>query len=154
MSIRPIRAAELPELLELCAEHAAYERSSFEVGGQIERWRRDLASERLRVWVAAGAERLEGFAAVSLEYSTWRAESYLHLDCLYVRESARGRGWGSRLLAAAREHAESAGCREIQWQTPPWNEKAVEFYSARGASAQPKLRFSLAIEPAALAPED
>ncbi|MEM8993352.1 MAG: GNAT family N-acetyltransferase [Acidobacteriota bacterium] len=135
---------DLERLLEMCAEHAAYERSSFRESGQVERWRRHLESGRLRLFFAEIAGEAVGFAAATLEYSTWDADEYLHLDCLFLRPGARGRGAGTRLLEAVAAHAREAGRRQIQWQTPPWNEKAVAFYRGRGATARPKLRFVLA----------
>ncbi|MEO1366288.1 MAG: GNAT family N-acetyltransferase [Acidobacteriota bacterium] len=136
-------ARDLERLLEMCAEHAAYERSSFRESGQIDRWRRHLGSGRLRIFFADIGGDVVGFAAVALEYSTWDADEYLHLDCLFLRAGARGRGAGTRLLDAVTAHARDAGRREIQWQTPPWNEKAVDFYTGRGATGRPKLRFFL-----------
>ncbi|MEM1178232.1 MAG: GNAT family N-acetyltransferase [Acidobacteriota bacterium] len=149
LRIRPLdvdQNADFDILLDLCKEHAEYERLGFRRGDQPTRWRRHLAQGRLRILFAEvqgdPAGEVVGYAATSLEYSTWAAREYLHLDCLYVRESARGLGVGTRLLDAAKDHARDAGCCEIQWQTPPWNEKAVGFYHRRGATSLPKLRFA------------
>lgn len=148
MSIRPMEPGDLDELVRLCAEHASFERSPFTHDGQAERLREALFAEppRLVAWLLQIDGRAEGFASASLEYSTWQARDYLHLDCIYLRPAARGRGWGSRLLSAVTAHAERMGCREVQWQTPPWNEKAIAFYEAKGARALPKMRFSLSLE--------
>jgi GNAT superfamily N-acetyltransferase len=50
-----------------------------------------------------------GYAACSLEFSTRRAEDYVHLDCLFIAEAHRGEGWGSALLAAVRHAAAERG---------------------------------------------
>lgn len=148
MSIRPIEPGDLDELVLLCAEHANFERSPFKQDGQAERLRQALFADppRLFAWLLEIDGQAEGFASASLEYSTWQARDYLHLDCIYLSPAARGQGWGSKLLKAAATHAERMGCREMQWQTPPWNEKAIAFYEAKGARGLPKLRFSLPIE--------
>lgn len=145
--LRPVQPNDLDALVILCAEHAAFERSEFVLDGQAERLHTALFNPppRLWVWVVEVDQRLDGFAAVSLEYSTWRARNYLHLDCIYLRDGLRGQGWGSKLFETVVEQAKSLGCDEMQWQTPPWNEKAIAFYDAKGAVNQAKLRFSFDI---------
>ncbi|MCP2267992.1 Acetyltransferase (GNAT) family protein [Actinokineospora diospyrosa] len=65
------------------------------------------------------------------------------MDCLYLRPGARGRGVGQLLFEAVREQAKVLGLKEIQWQTPGWNEGAVRFYGRLGATAVEKVRFTL-----------
>ncbi|WP_161805599.1 GNAT family N-acetyltransferase [Frateuria defendens] len=65
-----------------------------------------------------------------------------------MREAWRGQGIGLRLWQAAHALAADLGCPAMQWQTPDWNAPAVRFYRRLGATAQPKLRFTLAIEQA------
>ena len=144
--IRPHEAGELETLLELCAEHAEYELAPFSSDGQAERWRGALENGDVQVFFAHHDGETFGFAAMSLEYSTWRAEQYAHLDCLYVRSSARGRGLGKALMKTIEQRARQLECRQIQWQTPPWNEKALAFYGSLGATSQPKLRFCLPLD--------
>lgn len=143
MTLRCVRTEELGQLVELCIEHAAYEGVEVWADGQEERLAAAIESRRLAVWVVEDRGRLAGFAAASVEVSTWWAESYVHLDCLYLRPEARRRGWGGLLLDAVLEHARAVGCAQVQWQTPPWNEDAIAFYEARGARSRPKLRFNL-----------
>ncbi|MDA8016343.1 MAG: GNAT family N-acetyltransferase [Thermoanaerobaculia bacterium] len=147
MSVRDLRADpdELRDLVRLCREHATYERAPFTLDGQEHRLPVVLEDGRLQVWVVELAGRLEGFAAVSREYSAWRAMEYLHLDCLYLRPQIRGRGWGRELLSVAAQHGRDVGCGWMEWQTPPWNERAAGFYEAMGAEAKPKLRYSLGL---------
>jgi ribosomal protein S18 acetylase RimI-like enzyme len=59
--------------------------------------------------VADRAAELIGYAACSLEFSAWRAEDYIHLDCLSTAEAHQREGWGSALLAAVRRAAAERG---------------------------------------------
>ncbi|MEM7480926.1 MAG: GNAT family N-acetyltransferase [Acidobacteriota bacterium] len=153
MTDRPgIRRAcpeDLPELLDLCADHAAYERQGFTRGDQLECWPAMLFEESgsLNCWVVENqpgrSEKLLGFASCSLEAATWSASQYVHLDCIYLRPEARGDGVGLDLMRRVVRHALDLGCTQVQWQTPVWNQRAARFYYRLGAVAQHKLRFAL-----------
>ena len=65
--------------------------------------------------MADRAVELIGYAACSLEFSPWRAEDHVHLDCLFIAEAHRGEGWRSALLAAVRNAAPT-----IQVSVAPW----------------------------------
>ncbi len=43
------------------------------------------------------------------------------------------------------EEARSMRCEVIQWQTPIFNTRALKFYERRGATANDKRRFHLAV---------
>lgn len=147
MSIRRLGPDDTETLLDLCAEHARYEGSPFRRGEQPRRWREALAAvpPRFFGWILELEGAPRGFATASVEYSTWQARDYLHLDCLYLRPETRGAGWGSRLLCRVIEQGRALGCPEVQWQTPPWNEKAIGFYESHGATSRPKARFFLPV---------
>lgn len=143
--IRAVRPDDLDALMVLCAEHARYERAVFDVAGKIEALGRALfeAPARLAAWVAELDDVLIGYASAAPEFSTWRAAEYLHMDCLFVRDGMRGEGVGAALLDAVIEHAGRCGYRQLQWQTPAWNDGAARFYRRYGAQEQSKLRFAL-----------
>jgi ribosomal protein S18 acetylase RimI-like enzyme len=143
--IRPARRADLREIVRLCVEHARYERAAHEPAGLAERLDPALfgRQQRLQAWVVeTGPERLQGYATATIDYSTWTGSGYLHLDCLYLEEALRGRGWGVRLLATVFASAHAAGLSEVQWQTPSWNAAAIRFYERQGASGGAKVRFT------------
>jgi len=146
--IRPLERADLPQLLPLCAEHAAFESARFTPVGTAERLERAVFCDppRLFVWVAARAEVLLGYASMTLDFSTWDAAPFAHLDCLYLQPLARSQGIGRRLLEAVVAFARSQGCPEVQWQTPHWNEDAQRFYRRTGAAQSQKVRFVLTLE--------
>lgn len=149
-TVRPLEERDLEELVDLCREHAHYERAPW-----IERDRAHdlgllfLGSSDAHAWVATGQGELAGFASATLERSTWEAGHFLHLDCLFLRPAYRGRGLGRRLMREAAAVALRLGARELQWQTPAWNEGAARFYRRLGATSAPKLRFTLGPEPCA-----
>lgn len=154
IAIRPARGADLEALVALCSEHARYERAKFDGAGLGERLERILfsAEPRLRVWVVEDEGRIRGYASVTEDVSTWSGRGYLHLDCLYLEETLRGRGVGRRLMGTVFAAARAAGLGEVQWQTPDWNTSAIRFYESCGAHGVPKMRFSAASCPGHVEP--
>ena len=117
--LRRARPEDVPGLVRLCAEHAAYERAPFCEDGQAPRLGEALFASppRLLAWVVTDVHGPQGFASADVQYSTWRARPFLHLDCLYLRPAWRGHGWGARLLTAVQEEAVHLGCDRLEWQT-------------------------------------
>lgn len=143
-AIRPANTEDLPELLELIREHALYEKSAAPDHGLAARLHRMMfaASPRLHVLVASLGGKLVGYASWSLQVETWHAAEYAHLDCLFLRDSARGFGTGENLMRSVARDALAAGTLEMQWQTPAWNEGAIRFYRRLTSEPLSKLRFS------------
>ncbi len=153
--IRRLEEADLPELVQLCREHAAYEEAAWRDGDRVPGLRDLLLSTSdARCWVVEGNGELAGFATVTMERSTWDAARFLHLDCLFLRPAYRGQGLGQALFARVVSAATELGAVNLQWQTPTWNEGAIRFYRRLGATSSEKLRFTMSPERcAALAAE-
>lgn len=148
--VRHARPEDLGRVVELVAEHAAYEKAAPPAPDLATRLSRLLfgAGSRLRCLVAELPDgSLAGYATCAPELSTWDGAEYLHMDCLYLTSTARGHGLGPRLVEAVREEARTLGLTETQWQTPAWNEGAIRFYDRLGATSKEKRRFSLPVEP-------
>ncbi|MDT9002434.1 GNAT family N-acetyltransferase [Paucibacter sp. APW11] len=138
--------ADAARLLPLCMAHAQYERYALCFDAQWSaRTAEALRSGRLRAWLLLAGEAALGYASATLDHATLNAAPFLHMDCLYLQESARGQGHGARLLQAVCAEALACGCTQLQWQTPAWNESAQRFYRREGALMQLKQRFALAL---------
>ena len=146
--IREIRLADLAQLIDLCAEHAEFERMSYERQDKLEKLERALACvpPMLVGWVAESQRALVAYATATIDFSTWSAKPFMHLDCLYVRAPHRGHGLGKRLLQAIVDEARRRRIQELQWQTPDWNLDADRFYRRIGAVARAKLRYTLSLD--------
>ncbi len=143
--IREATEHDVYEIVELCKEHAAYEKAIYDPSGKAEKLSALLLPENplFNCLVVEYNLDIIGYATYSFEYSTWDAWFYLHMDCLYLREHARGFGIGEVLIKEMAKAATAAGCSAIQWQTPAFNERAIKFYHRLGATAKQKLRFYL-----------
>ena len=133
----------MPEIINLCAAHAAYERSAYDPAGKQEQLTQALFGDKplLHCLVAENEGQLMGYATYMFQYSTWDAGLYVYMDCLYLHEAYRSQGIGKELMLAIRQEAQQAGCSQIQWQTPDFNKRAIRFYQRMGAVAKPKERF-------------
>ncbi|TEY73593.1 hypothetical protein BOTCAL_0076g00250 [Botryotinia calthae] len=77
-----------------------------------------------------------GMALYFYNYSTWRASAGIYLEDLYVRDSERGKGYGSRLLSIlAKEVVDMEGGR-LEWSVLKWNEPSIKFYEGKSVGAK------------------
>jgi len=95
-----------------------------------------LTEPRSLVLVALEGEGVVGYAwavVVDREETAYRmALRYLEVHQICVAAPVRGRGHGSRLMAAIREHAESLAIRRIELTTWAANSEARGFFDAEG----------------------
>lgn len=97
VQIRRATPAEASLITPLCAEHAGYERANFDVNGHPSRLAELMSGPVPRIVILVAETTglgLIGYAAVAREASTWWADEYMHMDCLFVREPHRGKAIG------------------------------------------------------------
>lgn len=118
------------------SELAAYEREPDAVEATPADYRRQLASQRppFECVIAELAKEPVGFALFFHNYSTWKGRPGLYLEDLYVTPSARGHGVGEALLRHCAQLARKRGCARFEWAVLDWNEPAIGFYRALGAT--------------------
>ena len=141
--VRPAHAGDAQALAALCRAHAAFEELPYVADGHASRLAQALEDARLHAWVAERDGDIVGYASATLDFSTLCARTFVHLDCLYLDPLARNRALGHALMAAVAEFGRRQGCRDMQWQTPAWNEAALRFYDRTGARRLGKQRYTL-----------
>lgn len=141
-TIRKAIPADITEIIELCAEHADYEQASYSSEGKTEKLATFLFAENPRLYclIAENEGKVIGYATYMFEFSTWDADFYTHMDCLYLRPHARGFGVGEALVKEIARQSQLHNIKMMQWQTPVFNERAIKFYHRIGASSKEKLR--------------
>lgn len=143
--IRTIRPADLPQLLRLCKDHAAYEHATWTDADQLTRWQAAFFSDHPDVygWVADMQGRLMAFMTVTVDYATWSATHFAHMDCLFIDAEYRGAGIGRQFIECLGQFCRARQYAQAQWQTPIDNASGIAFYRRMGATSKTKLRFSL-----------
>jgi len=129
VEIRFIRENEMAQLVELCELHAIFEKSEYIKGGKAECLRKAIfkKSPALYVVVASLDNNILGYASYMKQYSTWDASYYMYLDCIFLKESARGQSIGEDLMEFVRNESIKDGIQLMQWQTPDFNKRAIKF---------------------------
>ncbi len=138
---------DIPQLIDLCEAHAIFEQSEYSKKHKAEKLAEGLFSKTPKVYclVAEHKETLLGYASYTVQYSTWDADEYIYMDCLYLNASARGQNIGEQLIRRIQEEGKKLNFNLIQWQTPDFNTRAIKFYNRIGASSRSKERFYLKI---------
>ena len=101
MLIRRVEERDIDQLIELCVLHAEYEKAEFDPKGKKEKLFNHLfkVDSGLQCIVVEDQGRLLGFATFVRQFSTWDADFYLYLDCLFLREELRGQSVGTKVDA-------------------------------------------------------
>lgn len=127
IAVREGRKEDLPAVLDLIKELAAYERAAQEVINTEAKLQEDFEAGRFKLWVAVDESDIVGMALCYERYSTWKGRC-LYLEDIVVRELYRRCGIGSRLFSTLIEYAKAKGYYSLNWQVLDWNEPALNFY--------------------------
>lgn len=146
ISVRKAEAPDVPAILSMIRELAAYEREPLE---NVVTTEDDLlrdgfgSSPTFSVLIAemgsgSHPEDVElrqpvGFALYFFTWSTWAGKKCVHLEDLFVRPNARKRGAGLALMRAIAKEAVDRGCARFGWQVLDWNQPAFDFYKTLGS---------------------
>jgi GNAT superfamily N-acetyltransferase len=147
--IRNCVKEDLSEVVKLCKKHAEYEREALAPeGGQMQLGLRlesaiFSVTPRLFCFVVEVENNIIGYATYAFDFSTWDAQQFLYLDCLYLEDDFRGMGIGEAVMKTLERIAKENHCVNIQWQTPIWNERAIKFYQRMGGVGREKMRFGM-----------
>lgn len=136
-TLRRGREADLPRVLALIQELAAYERAPEAVTNTLDMMRRDgFGPEPIfSFFVLESGDELLGLALFYTAYSTWKGRM-LFLEDLVVTEAARRGGYGRQLFDAVVAEARRTGAQRLKWQVLNWNEPAIAFYKKLGATIE------------------
>jgi GNAT superfamily N-acetyltransferase len=134
--IRPTTRDDVPQLLGLIRELAAYEKKRHKAVVTEEDLLRDgFGSEpKFRMFIAEWQGEAVGYASFFYFYSTFQGRAALFLEDLFVLERFRGKGIGRALLVAVSKLTLDEGCFALRWEVLDWNRPAIEFYEKLGAS--------------------
>jgi GNAT superfamily N-acetyltransferase len=146
--VRRVLEPDLEALVDLCSEHASFEGAAYEREGKSERLRALLFSTapRLLGWIAVRDSTFLGYTTATIDVSTWNAQPFMHMDCLFVRTPYRNHGIGLRLMMEVVRESRRRSLLQMQWQTPRWNIEADRFYRRLNAEASEKYRYCLSVE--------
>ena len=134
-TIQPVRPQDVPAVVAMVHELAAYERAPQEC---------HLTAEQMHAALFGVSPALFGHVAFDgdgapigmmlwfLNFSTWEGTHGIYLEDLYVRPDARSGGVGTAMLATLARICVERGYRRLEWWMIDWN-PAAAFYASIGA---------------------
>jgi GNAT superfamily N-acetyltransferase len=129
MIIRTGSKTDIPAILGLIKELAAYEKAPHDVEvtiEQMEEW--GFGNNKLfDFFVAEKNNTIVGMALYYYKYSTWKGKC-LFLEDIIVTESERQHGYGKLLFNEVAKVAKHQQVKRMEWQVLDWNEPAIKFY--------------------------
>ena len=139
MNIRNISPPDLPKVLSLMQEFAAYE-------DLVEYC--TVSEERLHSAMFGDSAYVDGLIATEKEmpiayalfyscFASFRGERGLYLEDIYVKPEFRRSGAGLMLLKEIARTAKERGMERIDFQVLDWNKPAIDFYKKHGAVTSP-----------------
>jgi GNAT superfamily N-acetyltransferase len=149
-ALRPATPADLPVIVGLIRELAAFEHLEHLVTVTPESLRPHLFGERPVAEAVVGEVdgAVVAFALFFTNFSTFLGQPGLYLEDLYVQPAHRGCGLGKALLKHLGALALARGCGRFEWSVLDWNENAIRFYEKMGATVMPDWRICRVTGPA------
>ncbi|MDB5745455.1 MAG: family N-acetyltransferase [Massilia sp.] len=141
-SIRPAEPADVTHIHSMIVELAVFEKLEHMVVATEELLHEGLFGARPACEAIVGEENGEvvAFALFFHNFSTFLTKKGLYLEDLYVRQSHRGKGYGTGLLSRLAQIAVERNCGRFEWSVLDWNEPAIGFYQTMGAEIMPEWR--------------
>jgi GNAT superfamily N-acetyltransferase len=133
--VRAARPEDVPLLLTMFRELAAYEHLEDQLEATEERLGRALFGARptAEALIAELGSQTVGYAVFFSTFSSFLALPGVWLEDLFVRPEHRRGGVGRALLAAVAARVAERGGRRMEWAALDWNELALGFYASLGA---------------------
>ena len=134
MKIRKATQKDMPFVLELIQELAAFEKEPESVVVTVDDLIRDGFSDSplFHCLVAEKENAIIGMALFYYRYSTWKGKT-IHLEDLIVKANQRGTGAGFALYQEIIKKGKKDNVRRIEWNVLDWNTPAIAFYEKSGA---------------------
>ena len=141
-AIRPATPADVVHIHAMIIELAVFEKLEHMVVATEALLHEGLFGAHPACEAIVGEENGEviTFALFFHNFSTFLTKKGLYLEDLYVKQSHRGKGFGTQMLQRLAQLALERGCGRFEWSVLDWNEPAIQFYKAMGADVMPDWR--------------
>ena len=130
-NIRLATESDFEKIYELNREFSHFIQTPEKFKITVEQMKQEKDFFRILV-VENEEDEIIGFASTFIAWYSWIGKS-LYLDDLYILESYRKNGLGSKLMDEVINLAKEEGCKKVRWQVSKWNSNAIDFYKKKGA---------------------
>jgi len=141
-AIRPATPDDVPHIMSMIVELAVFEKLEHMVVATEALLHEGLfgAKPSCEAIIGEADGEVVTFALFFHNFSTFLTRKGLYLEDLYVRQSHRGHGYGSRMLKHLARIAVERECGRFEWSVLDWNTPAINFYKSMGAEILPDWR--------------
>lgn len=138
--IRPARPDDVPGIVAMIHELAAFERAPEECTVTETQITAALFGDDAvaRCHIAEVGDQRAAMALWFRNFSTWDGVAGIHLEDLFVREQFRRRGLARALLATLAAECVRRGYSRLSWSVLDWNTDAIALYDAVGGRQLPE----------------
>lgn len=142
LSIRPAQPQDVVHIHAMIVELAVFEKLEHLVVATEALLHEGLFGAHPSCEAIVGEENgaVVTFALFFHNFSTFLTKKGLYLEDLYVKQSHRGKGFGTQMLQRLAQLALERGCGRFEWSVLDWNEPAIKFYKTMGADVMPDWR--------------
>ena len=136
ITLRLATEQDVPTILVFINGLADYEKLADQVVATEQQLRATLFGDKpyAEVVLAEYGQQAAGFALFFHNYSTFLAKPGIYLEDLFVLPEYRGKGIGKVLLSYLAKLAVKRDCGRLEWSVLDWNQPAIDFYQAQGAT--------------------
>ena len=130
IEIKPATVADVPLILSLIKDLAAYEKLSHEVVATESILHESLFGENPYAEVVLGHYDSipAGYVLFFHNFSTFTGRPGIYIEDVFVKEDYRGNGLGRALFLYVAGLAKDRNCKRLEYSVLTWNEPALNFY--------------------------
>ena len=136
LTIRKIKPEDLPSVISLLREFAAFEHLSEYCTATEERFYDAMFGDKAVVegLIAFDENTPVGYALFYPNFSSFRGQQGMHLEDIYINAEYRRSGIGETMLKEIARITAARGFERIDFFVLDWNTPAVNFYKKLGAT--------------------
>lgn len=132
--IRRATIADAPVIYDLVCNLAEFQKASDRVRTSLEQIVETMFGDNPQGWaeLVEDEDGVQGMALWFVTYSTWEGSYGIHMEDLFVRPEARGKGYASLLFQRLALIMEEKGWARMEWTVIDWNQPAIDVYQHMG----------------------
>ncbi|MBU2711162.1 GNAT family N-acetyltransferase [Zooshikella harenae] len=136
LSLRWAKPEDVPLIHSMIKGLADYEQRPHDMIARPENLHECLFGESplAETILAFYQDQAAGFALFQTLYSTFLGKRYLYLEDIFILPRFRGKGIGKHLFTSLATVCLSRGYAGLEWSVLDWNDPAIGFYKALGAT--------------------
>jgi ribosomal protein S18 acetylase RimI-like enzyme len=135
LSIENAAEKDIPAIIELMREFAEYENLLEFLEITEEKLSAAMFGENnfVKCLIALDGEKTVAYALFYMNFASFRGQTGVYLEDIYIREDYRRCGLGEMMLKQIARRGKENGALRMDFQVLDWNTPAVEFYKKHGA---------------------